>query len=240
LTRWTHLVALLSLDRVTPLIRLMGLRLDGEGLRVTLRALIEEVRTEYATTLRLRTDLGARALDAIALALGPDAAAHMRWWFRVRARTMPSDAPAWSRWELVFRHDQHPRRGPILSWPSPLSEQIARSYAFAVDLGDFHNLRDGLDSAMTDWDLRTYARHRWVPGGSGADPMVHVEQVIRMVRFQSFCAELAPRLSAELDKRARSRAIGYLQKLEVTSTPGFTTLGEMVARDRVADGGHSP
>jgi len=232
LARWNHAVALLSLDRLEPLWSDLGLgSFEPAALRRLMRELIVEVRQEYERTEVLRTDLGARAVGAVNEALGAEAGRRLSWWFRVQFCPVSGDAPGWSRWQLVFRHDQSAARGPVLSWPKGFGDAVARNYADHLDLGDIDHLLNAHDEPMTDWDLRMYARHGWTPGGSGADPMFHAEQIITTVRFQAFCRQLAARMSEELDEKIFLEASLYLKKLEVEPSDAFVSLRAMVARD---------
>jgi hypothetical protein len=176
---------LLSLDLSVPFLDEMGLRVSEASL---VRVEIRRCWKAHDPDRRLRGETARSALSAISSELGPaTAAAVSDWVSRVFARS-PSDQPHWSAWEAAFHMWAFGDSGCPALAPGTADELLA-DYRVSLSLGEIEGLFNHVRQVpLSEWDQFVYQMCEYSDDDEIASPLMRIEFVMELYRFQQFWA----------------------------------------------------
>jgi hypothetical protein len=176
---------LLSLDVGAPFLDEMGLRVSEASL---VRGVIRRCWKAHDHDRRLQGGTARSALQAISNEFGhATATAVSDWVSKVFARS-PSDQPHWSAWEAAFHMWAFGDSGCPALAPGTEDELLA-DYRVSLSLGEIEGLLDHVRQApLSEWDHFVYQMCEYSDDDEIASPLMRIEFVIELCRFQEFWA----------------------------------------------------
>jgi hypothetical protein len=193
--RWGACGILLSMDCIQPFIKPMGLHLDAEKLKHTMREAIIANRTSVEKDHDQGSTFEARALEYLDLRFNASDVAHFIGWFLQVFTFDVHDHSGWQQWKSAFlRFSTDSESWAKLSLPSRCSTMLFEKYlAIARETNLWELWSERRRAVLSEWDLEMYSIHEF--DDESKDPFNWVILTYETNCVQRFWSELKSNLN---------------------------------------------